>query len=273
MASCSSNQNDPTSPDNPDHPELPQSDSAKYIHEIVAYHPAPGQFINQKIGTLEGAKALIGNKDHLLSLGAFGGSVVVGFSPAIQNLDGNDFVIYGNAFTGSSEMGIVAVAEQEDGPWYELKGSEYEAPETNKAYEVTYHKPQNELDDIIWTDNEGKSDTVKYMGQLTQNKQSHWPANESKDFTVSGTRLKSFTTIENGKIVNQKPEGGFGYADMSIGGDAFDIDWAVDENGHAKKLQQIRYIKVYTGLQVNASILGEVSTEIKGIENLHYSAK
>ena len=75
----------------------------------------------------------------MLGLGAFGGYVVVGFDRPIVNVPGEyDFKALGNAFTNSSEPGIVMVCQDlnkngqpdADEPWYELAGSEYNHAET-----------------------------------------------------------------------------------------------------------------------------------------------
>ena len=76
-----------------------------------------------------------------VSLGGFGGYVVVGFDHSIDNKVGEyDFGITGNSFAGSSEPGIVWVMQDENGnglpddTWYELKGSETGKPETSKLF-------------------------------------------------------------------------------------------------------------------------------------------
>ena len=63
----------------------------------------------------------------MVSLGGFGGYIVVGFDHSIQasgGYGGYDFSITGNQFSGSSEPGVVWVmpdengnGEPDDGPW------------------------------------------------------------------------------------------------------------------------------------------------------------
>ena len=48
------------------------------------------------------------------------------------------------------------------------------------------------------------------------------------------------------------------------GGDAFDISWAVDEEGDYVELERIHFIKVQSGILHQGGFLGEVSTEITG---------
>ena len=150
-----------TDPD-PD-PEL-NFDGSPYVTQVIDYRPAPGQFVNTMPSYEEGdtqetmnAKVLeaIGNgKKGMITLGAYGGYVIVGFDHTIQNVEGEkDFRIVGNAFTGSSEPGIIMVAydKNQDGKpdadeWYELAGSEYGKNTTIKGYEITYFR--NEKDHV-----------------------------------------------------------------------------------------------------------------------------
>ena len=51
---------------------------AQYISSIIEYTPAPGQFTNTPAwGTLASAQSLIGSINGHLSLGAFGGYVIL----------------------------------------------------------------------------------------------------------------------------------------------------------------------------------------------------
>ena len=72
----------------------------------------------------------------MVSLGGWGGYITFGFDHPVENKDGYDLQILGNAFYmsgsteyGSSEPGIVLVSRDENGnglpddKWFELKGS------------------------------------------------------------------------------------------------------------------------------------------------------
>lgn len=267
-----------------------------YISKIYEYKPAPGQFINDpSYGTLAKANALIGASDNgLLSLGAFGGYVVFGFDHPIKNEIGNDLGIFGNPLIGGggewSEPGIVCVMQDlnknglpDDGEWYELAGSEYNAPETRRNYKITYYKPSALADDIRWTDNLGNEGFVLRNSYHNQAYYPNW-ANETQ-LSFEGTLLKN-TLLEGGLITNLPFS--FGYADsgspeylslqnlLGRGYNAFDIDWAVDRNGKKVALMQIDFVKVYTAQNCNGNpyypvtsnprsrYLGEISTEIAG---------
>ena len=87
---------------------------------VYDYTPAPGQFIGDtKTGgftgeeltpeaTVEYAEGRMANGLYV-SLGGFGGYIVVGFDHSIDNVAGYDLAIEGNSFSGSSEPGIVWV--------------------------------------------------------------------------------------------------------------------------------------------------------------------
>ncbi|HLW06835.1 MAG TPA: T9SS type A sorting domain-containing protein, partial [Marinilabiliaceae bacterium] len=110
-----------------------------------------------------------------------------------------------------------------------------------------------------------------------------FPNVNPSEYTLSGTLVANqvdrtnLTTIKSYK----KP---FGYADNQLrgtapytlpdnpytperenaGGDAFDISWAVDENGEYVDLDVIHFVKVHTGVMGDGGWLGEISTEITG---------
>ena len=146
--------------------------------ELVGYKPAPGQHINiENIGTPEAAQNMVSARENLVSLGNFGGYIVLRFKKACQNHPSNpygvDFSVFGNAFAGSSEPGIVYVmldANQNglpDDTWYEIAGSDDMNPGTIKNYQLTYYNP-NGAKNIPWKDNfghEGELLVNSYHGQ------------------------------------------------------------------------------------------------------------
>ena len=271
---------------------------AQYISEVLEYKPAPGQFINDTTwGLPQSANSIIGTTTGALSLGAFGGYVVFRFENPVQNNPDNpfgvDFTIFGNPSLDWSEPGVVFVMKDEnnnglpDDVWYELAGSDYFFSSTKKDYQVQYFNPHSAgAANVPWTDNYEHSGTIFPNGI---NLQPYYPLNDSfpaigvDNYTLSGTLIE-------GKIDTSKPafiksfKRAFGYADNQFrgaapytlpdnpytnekenaGGDAFDIDWAVDENGNYVSLDCIHFVKVQTAMAKNAARLGEISTEITG---------
>lgn len=250
----------------------------------------------------------IGNNNRgTVSLGGYGGYVTVGFDHTIENRSGlRDFRILGNAFVnpgngGSCEPGIIMVAydknnngKPDDDEWFEIAGSSHNGVTEEwfeKAqdagndinfyndFEITYFKPeglpvtQEEKDTYIrWKDNKGNSG---YRKMNNTHQQSYYPLwIEDSEMKFRGSRLP-----QNG--VNSGDENSpyyvlykfsYGYADNATSADVestFDIDWATDSNGKKANLPGIDFIKVYTGVNQENGWLGECSTEIMGIEDLH----
>ena len=53
-------------------------------------------------------------------------------------------------------------------------------------------------------------------------------------------------------------------------GSNFNIDWAVDSDGKAVKLEYIDFVKIMTAVNQDAGQMGEISTEVMTVENLHF---
>lgn len=266
-------------------PDNSETDTPKEngITRVLEYKPAAGQFINQMPPYTEGddeqamCKKCLDyfNQGYLVSLGGFGGYITVGFKQPITNTpDSYDFRILGNAFEGSAEPGIVLVATDRNGnglpddTWYELKGSEYNNPNCIHNYEITYYKPTKATDPVQWTDNQGEKGYIARM----EHPQSYYPEwIDSPTLTFNGTRLPDngrFDTSLNKWVMTSWA---YGYADNhsnNSNGSLFKLDWAVDSNGQPIALKQIDFIRIYTAVnqQIPSGGVGELSTEIKGIE-------
>lgn len=232
-----------------------------------------------------------------VSLGGWGGYIVVGFDHSIDNSSsgykgGYNFSITGNAFKGSSEPGIVYVMQDTNGntlpddEWYELKGSEYGKEETVQDYAVTYYRPTYSGADVQWKDNQGVKGKIDYLKQY-HDQPSYYPAWIGTDsYTLYGPCLKSRTYDQSGNgsyWVNGEYD--WGYAD-NFGNDRlseddnaaagamkvyFKISNAVDKNGQPANLKYIDFIRVQTGVNAKAGWLGENSTEVFGFtdENIN----
>lgn len=288
--------------------EQPSPDApSAYANKVLAYCPAPGQFMNTSTTAYEKGfsaedvrrKAEEKLKDPylcLLSLGGFGGSIVVGFDHTVPNINGAyDFKIYGNAsydsfgtltgaLGGSSEPGIVLVSKDMNGngladdEWYELKGSEYDSKHTIKDYAITYHRPASPLSSVKWTDNQGNTGYV-YRNE-THTKNDYYPAwIEEDEMTFYGSRLKDNAVNEPRPGMPEHWVGycyAYGYADNHPNdekGALFKIDWAVDKEGRSVKLDGIDFVKIYTAVNQYCGWMGEISTEVQAVEDLHFAKK
>lgn len=285
-----------------------------YITRVHEYRPAPGQFVNELPEYSEGdteesmrqkaEDCLAYNAGTMVTLGGYGGYIVVGFDHTIVNRPGEyDFKILGNAFYstgaaggsgGSSEPGIVMVSADVNGngipddAWYELAGSEYQKPSTIKNYEITYYRPDEaktpvpgtdpSITDstyVRWTDNQGGEG---YLSKLTYHKQAYYPQWLSGEtLSFRGTRLADNAIDESGNgsyYVLYAYD--WGYADNHPNDSEksnFKIDWAVDAEGNPVHLRGIDFIKIYTGVNQFNGWLGECSTEVAGVTDLHIEEK
>lgn len=277
------------------------------FNEVYEWIPAPGQFIgcttaggmtgNEKTHAqaLEWAKKRM-DESNYVSLGAFGGYIIVGFDHSVPAVEGkDDFSIGGNAFAntggsndGSNEPGIVYVSQDVNGnglpddEWYELKGSDTFLGTTRRDYAVTYYRPSGAGMNVLWTDNYGGSGTVDYLKSLHR-QEYYYPAWVTADsYTLYGTCMAGRTSqnAQNGYWNNNSF--GWGYAD-NVGSDniakgdagsglgqrtGFRIENAVQADGSAIKLQYVDFVKVQTGVQCKAGGLGEVSTEVVSFHDL-----
>ncbi|MEN0094062.1 MAG: hypothetical protein AAGB30_01685 [Pedobacter sp.] len=163
---------------------------SSFTAKVFDYLPAPGQFVNEIPKYVAGdtfetmlkkaGDELIGEDANMVTLGGWGGYVVIGFDHTIVNVAGRrDFRIYGNAFGaaanprpnapfgGSCEPGIIMVAydrnkngKPDEDEWYEIKGSgNFSADKepwysiavakgndvgTFRTYEMTFERPATE---------------------------------------------------------------------------------------------------------------------------------
>ena len=301
----------------------PAEGSNPFITKVFDYMPAVGQFTNKlplyedgDTQEIMNQKVLddIGNNNRgMITLGGFGGYVVVGFDHTIQNIEGKrDFRVLGNAFYANSnpnpnapeggccEPGVIMVAydvnangKPDNDEWFEIAGSAhvnstgelwYEMARargndvnTYFNYKITYHKPAIEPTSsdewctyIRWEDNQGNSG-YKVKNQF--HRQPYYPLWAGDTLSFTGTCLPQNGIDESGignYFVLYKFR--YGYADNEVNtyDDAsIDISWAIDKNGKRVNLPGVDFIKIYCGVNQENGWLGECSTEILGVEDLH----
>ena len=271
---------------------------------VFEYTPAPGQFINEtRLGGFDGTETTPEaaaayalrrmNEGEYVSLGGFGGYIVVGFDHSIANDGDYNIAIDGNAFDTASEAGVVWVMRDENGDglpndtWYELKGSEYGKSGTQQGYSVTYFRPEADKQPVKWIDSEGEEGEIDRM--KLHNQPSYYPAWIKEDsYTLTGTRLASrnYQEIkEDGTLGNWvSPPYDWGYADnfspidrltdddnyeAAATTNHFKISNAVTADGRAANLKFIDFVKVQTAVNAKNGALGECSTEVIGIRNFN----
>lgn len=300
--------------------DAPTAGATAYITKVLDYLPSIGQFTNrlpayaagdtQEIMNQKVLASIGNNKRSMITLGGYGGYVVVGFDHTIQNIAGKrDFRVLGNAFYGtlngaegnSCEPGIIMVAydknkngKPDQDEWFEIEGSAHKDPTAelwyNRAlaagndvnlyrdYQITFTRPSVEPKTaaektkyIHWQDNKGNSG---YKVKNNFHSQPYYPQWHTSDqLTFKGTRLPENGIDESGKgtyFVLYKFI--YGYADNETNlkdESGIDIDWAINSKGQKVKLPGVDFIKIYTGVNQENGWLGENSTEITSVEDLH----
>ena len=223
-----------------------------WLTRVYQYRPAPGQFVNTlplaRVGepvdsVLARCQASICGRidtvsstfhgqiitridtvwaESMITLGGYGGYVVVGFDHPVVNMHTWDFEIMGNAFYsdqtsagGSCEPGIVMVGVDADGDgvpsdgdkWYELAGSEYSHPTTQHDYAITYYRPDEgkprtpsttdpsliDTTYIRWTSNDVNPDSTSgYMSRNSFHMQPYWPLwlQDEETLEFNGAKLR-----------------------------------------------------------------------------------
>ena len=225
----------------------------------------------------------VGGKSFL-PLGGWGGYVTAGFDHPVINANGPDVAIYTQPSV-SSEPGVVYVMTDtngdgmpNDGTWYELRGSEFNNPETIHNYQVTYFKPGSS-GYVTWKDNNGKSGTlVPHFGT-----DSWWWSGygDKTSITFSGEKLPDayvntsndqsleFWNIRTGLFQ-------YGYAECyenqdfnsKLKANFLDLSSAVDASGLSVSLAKVNFIKIQSSVFQMSGWLNEVSTEISGAADL-----
>lgn len=267
-----------------------------YVTKVFDYLPAPGQFVNEAAwGKYATRNNVIGESSSGVSLGGWGGYIIVGFDQPIVNRPENpygvDFTVVGNAMANWSEPAAVMVMQDlngnglpDDGEWYELAGSEYHFRNTKKNMTMTYINPKYDVrytvpfytnygtvgalltnqfhnhsyypDPIDFNIN---PDSVTYSGTFTP-----YLLDKSKRGYIQTIKLPLFGYADS-KVSNPtptKPRNPYFTDANGASADGFDLSWAVDRNGNPVQLDSVHFVKIYSTAQEDAGWLGEVSPEV-----------
>lgn len=271
--------------------------NGQYISDVLDYLPAPGQYINSyPIGVPSSAQSIVGTTSGMVNLGFFGGYLVFKFENPVENHPDNpfgvDFTLFGNPLPHWSEPAVVWVMRDDnangeaDDTWYELAGSDYFFSSSLRNLSVRYENPGKEDAGIKWTDDAGNTGLIPYN---SYHQHSYYPDPDSFSgvsadyYSLSGSLIQASIDL-NSPTGLKSFKKAFGYADNqpikdkssglpdnpytpeaeNSGGDAFDINWAIDQNGEYVDLDRVHFIKVVNGVRQLAGWLGELSSEICG---------
>ena len=249
-------------------------------YEVLEFLPAPGQFVNEgysattMVEACAYAEGRFRNR-YFVSLGGFGGYIVVRFKTPILNSEGDyDFGIYGYFHKGNSEPGIVWVSQDANGngladdEWFELYGSESDKETTKHNYSITYSRTDDNAQ-IVWRDSEGVSGTIERNSFHSQDYYPAWVV--ANEYTLTGTLLpdNSEWSEKNREWVLHAFEWGYAdsFSEIDITTDnanRFRISDAHTASGEPANLAHIDFIKVQSATNVIHPAIGEVSTEVSG---------
>lgn len=252
------------------------------IDRVFEYMPAPGQFVNllpqykpgDNAQTMADKCLSTLQSGGIVTLGAFGGYITAGFRTPVQNQEGPDFRIDGNAYGGNAEPGVVWVSAdtndngEPDDPWYEIWGSEQKEGRATLGYAIRYKRPGSDNGDSPWSGSDNRTGSILHNSFHSQPYYPQWYSDDSISYTA--TLLPDNVTFANNTYVMSSFE--YGYVDNkpnSAANSAFDIDWAVNLDGTPANLTSIDFIKVQNGVIGCNTFTGELSTEVSAIYNLN----
>lgn len=215
---------------------------------------------------------------------------------------GVDFVVYGNAFNGNPEAAAVQVYAQEvlsDGTlgaykWYELAGSMYYSDSAVRNATVYYTKDDAGLhaavNGVIHSQNPFTTAATWFPTKSGMNHEATSGINNTltnsyiTEYTDTTLKFTGVTSIPDS---DSNADYAFGYADVTPvpsvkdgtpvnpytpytsdkdGGDGFDLAWAVEIGGTTPvKIDNAKYVRIYSAVLYNTGIFGETSPEITGI--------
>lgn len=283
---------------------------------VVEFEPAPGQWVNDPLynspacalGAPSGGDPNEPGIESLVSLGGFGGYIILAFDHTVMDDPANPFgldaIVFGNALwvTGNpnrkwAECGVIEISRdtngngQADDPWYLIPGSHINAPGYPASFVVATW--DDDLDDDTWPPRWPPADE-------------EWiPPGQTGTWTTAGFRLPpsifDVMVLQNPLGPGVTSEGVYGYADLSPafalpaeadsvefftrpdnpfrvgltpgcgGGDAFDIAWAVDPaTWQPAGLDGFDFIRITTAVDFVLAMppLGELSTEVDAITDV-----
>lgn len=215
---------------------------------------------------------------------------------------GVDFVVYGNAFNGNPEAAAVQVYAQkvlsdgtlDDYKWYELAGSMYYSDSAVRNATVYYTKDNAGLhaavNGVTHSQDPFTTAATWFPTKSGMNHEATSGINNTLTNTYiteyTDTTLK-FTGVTSIPDSDSNADYAFGYADVTPvpsvkdgtpvnpytpytsdkdGGDGFDLAWAVEIGGTTPvKIDNAKYVRIYSAVLYNTGIFGETSPEITGI--------
>lgn len=275
-----------------------------FADRVVEYSPAPGQLVTdpdynapaRALGAPEGGGTINGAATGVVTLGGFGGTLVLAFDETVEddprNYLGLDAIIFGNAFWQCfdgciasipnrrwGEAGVIEIALDTnenglaDDVWYVIPGSSLSDPPASALRDGAYELPDEFappppfflINDLSAGEaHAGYADLSPtlllgdYTGALGAPGENTIDDEEDDPLVDPGA---FYTAPDDPAIVGIDP--------ASCGGDAFDIAWAVDPvTGAPANLPGFDFIRIRTAVDASLGPLGEISTEIDAVSDV-----
>lgn len=178
--------------------------------------------------------------------------------------------------------------------WYELAGSLYYSDSAVRNATVSYTLASNgaitaKVNDTVHSQNPFVTNAAWFPTKGSMNHEATSGINDTTNTYITeytDTTLK-FTGVTSIPDSDSNADYAFGYADVTPvpsvkdgtpvnpytpytsdkdGGDGFDLAWAVDiSTGEPVKVNNAKYVRIYSAVLYNTGIFGETSPEITGI--------
>lgn len=253
--------------------------------EVLDYSPAPGQFTDNPayndpadaLGPPAGMGISDGNTQSVVTLGGFGGSIVLRFDHTVEddplNPHGMDAIVFSNSFwVGGNperhwaECAVIEISLDVNGngladdPWFVIPGSHYAGgtwiqdafllPVAPFGGSVIVNSSPMPGAEAVW--GYAEYSPTLLLGDLDADNLVDDPAiSPAKFYTVPDDPFAVGTSAGAG------------------GGDAFDIAWAIDPTtGNPAGLVGFDFIRLTTAVQSSLGPLGEKSAEIDAVADV-----
>ena len=269
--------------------------ASPFATRVVEYSPAPGQFVNdsnfndpqEALGPPSGGGTSAPNNESVVTLGGFGGSIVLGFDHTILdeplNPLGLDAIVFTNAYwVGGNpdrhwaECATIEISRddnangQADDTWYLIPGSHLAGPLNRSSVTwgdgtttYAFQLPANPfgamvvVNPVAGTSNEGIFGYAEYSPTLFLGDLDGDDEIDDEEITPDEFYTVPDDPFEVGMTLG------------SGGGDAFDIAWAIDPtNGSPANLSGFDFIRLTTALNVLSPLFGEKSAEIDAVADV-----
>jgi hypothetical protein len=269
--------------------------TSPFATRVLEYSAAPGQFVNdpffnepeKAIGPPSGGGTSAPNNESIVTLGGFGGYIVLGFDHTVMddplNSFGLDAIVFSNAYwVGGNpdrhwaECATIEISRDEnanglaDDAWYLIPGSHLTPPLARSSHiwnsgttTNAFQLPADPfgamvvVNPVAGTGNEGIYGYAEYsptlfLGDMDGN-------DEIDDENVAPEEF--YTVPDDPFEVGMTPGSG--------GGDAFDIAWAIDPTtGEPTNLEGFDFIRITTPIHIILPSIGEKSAEIDAVADV-----